>query len=417
MRDEAITVQRNVLSMKIGIMTWWHNTNYGGFLQGLATHEFLRRNGIDAELVDFAFPRVPNNPLYLFCSPWFNKVRHAIIRPVQLLVSFLIDGYSVARLRRLWKTHRLFYRIRNRVSPMYFKDLKAINDSRRYDAILVGSDQTWTPYWQDKEFSYLLGGLNPNVRRLSYAASVAAPTVHPHEEVYREALGKFDAISVREKSIIPELEKLSGKPIKWVVDPTLLLSADEWKSLLHLTDFANERHICVYWLSPFDANIRKAVKFAKKRGLKVHLFTDIQAFRVGLNPKTWLSHLVLRAYLVFSPTISFRMAANAHEFIQDLSTAEYVLSDSFHALMFSIIFNRKIKLWIPFSRRNISSRIEDFLSAIGGSGIVTSTLRSDDEGEPINEVGEVKLANWVRMSKDWLLKMLSITISGKSKKQ
>ena len=347
--------------MKIGIMTWWRNTNYGGFLQGLALQTFLLKNGFDVELIRYAFPNVNFSAGRLISLRRISRPWHILIYAFDVVRSLFLNGAFFARLKRLKKTLVLFDK-HVRSSPACYSSISELNDDRRYGTILIGSDQVWTPYFHDAEFSYLLRGLDPCVRKVSYAASVAATSVHPYEKIYAEGLSAFDAISIREKTNIEESERLSGKRVRWVVDPTLLLSADEWRELLALNDKTAERHITFYFLSDFRGRISELVKLAKAHSCKVHIFTDVLAFSVTANPLTWIRHLIARVRIACSPWLTLRLDADAREWLQDLSTADYVLSDSFHALMFATIFKRNMKIEIPPTKVFMGSRITDFRS-------------------------------------------------------
>lgn len=347
--------------MKIGIMTWWRNTNYGGFLQGLALQTFLLKNGFDVELIRYAFPAFDFSPRRVICPCRIRRLRHILMWVFDVFRSFFLNGLLFARLRRLKKTRQLFAHY-VKSSPVCYGSISELNDASRYEIVLIGSDQVWSPHFHDVEFSYLLRGLDSCVRKVSYAASVAATTVHPYEKIYAEGLSAFDAISIREKTNIEELERLSGKRVKWVVDPTLLLSADEWRELLALKKKVAERHITFYFLSDFRGRIGDLIRLAKDYSCKVHIFTEVVSFGVTLNPICWVQHLMARVRIACSPWLTLRLDADAREWLQDLSTADYVLSDSFHALMFATIFKRKVRMEIPSTRMSMASRITDFQS-------------------------------------------------------
>lgn len=367
--------------MKIGIMTWWRNTNYGGFLQGLALQTFLQKNGYDVEMIRYAFPPIRFTPRSVICPHRLTSLRQCLAAALDIIRALFVNGYLAARLSRLRKTLRLFATSIT-PSPQEYASLVELNDPRRYDTILIGSDQVWTPKYHDADFSYLLRGLDDSVLKVSYAASVAAPSVHPYEEIYGEALARFGAISVREKTNVAELEALSGKKVEWVVDPSLLLSAEEWRELLNLQLHAQEPHITVYWLSPLEDKLSGLVRLAKTKRMKVHIFTDVLAFRVGINPLRWGKHLVARVRLACSPWLELHIGADARDWLQDLSTADFILSDSFHALTFATIFKREIKVEVPEARKFMSSRLTDFQSC------------------------KHTLSDWIGHSKMWLLENL-----------
>lgn len=368
--------------MKIGIMTWWRNTNYGGFLQGLALQTFLKKNGYDVEMIRYAYPSFQFTARSVICSRRLTSLRQCLGVLVDIFRAFFVTGYLADRIDGLRKTVRLFATY-IAPSPQEYASLEELNAAHRYDTVLIGSDQVWAPHYQDADFSYLLRGLDDSVRKLSYAASVAASSVHPYEKIYGEALARFEAVSIREKTNVTELEKLSGKKVEWVVDPTLLLSAEDWRALLNLKPAVAEPHITVYWLSPLEDKLPELVRLAKAKRMKVHVFTTLGGFRVGSNILQWAKHLAARVRLACSPWLELHIGADAREWLQDLSTADYILSDSFHALMFATIFKREIKVEIPEAKKFMGTRITDFL-----------------ERKP-------ELAVWRAYSKKWLLKNLA----------
>ena len=349
--------------MKIGVMTWWRNTNYGGFLQGLALQTFLRKRGYDVEMVKYAFSLGSLSPSSVVWPSRIRSVRGLLPALKDALLALVVNSSPFARMSRLKKTQRLFDRY-IRTSPREYASLAELNAARRYDTILVGSDQVWTTRWNDSEFSCLLRGIDESVRKVSYAASVGAETVHPHEAVFAEALTRFDAISVRERTNVAELERLSGKKVEWVVDPTQLLSAGEWRELLGLKTVPDEPHVTFYCLSPFEGRVSELVRIAKERKCRVHIMTNVNAFcRRG---RGWIRYLIARARIFLSPHLSLRLGADAREWVQDISTAEFVLSDSFHALMFATIFGREIRVEFPDTLRSaMSARIKDFQTRAG----------------------------------------------------
>ena len=104
------------------------------------------------------------------------------------------------------------------------------------------------------------------------------------------------------------------------------------------------------------------------------------AFRVVANPLRWAKHLAARVRLACSPSLELHIGADAREWLQDLSTADFILSDSFHALMFATLFNREIKVEIPEAKKFMATRITDFQSRKGA------------------------LADWIAHSRAWLMK-------------
>lgn len=363
--------------VKVGIMTWWHNANYGGFLQGVALQTWLERHGVDAELIDFAYPRADFRWWRMFGFVGITRLRQVFTRPVLILQRLLVDGYVWQRIRRVRKTREMLERFAKK-SPKRYGSMKEVGEDGRYGTVLAGSDQVWNTQWyeegkkEEKVAPFLLEGLGEGVRKASYASSVGRASVGADAEVFGRNLSKFDAISVRERVNVEELERLSGKKVEWVADPTLLLGAEEWRELLGLGDGKAKPHICVYWLSLMRGRWRHFAELAKREGLPVHIYTEHWGMLSSGRIPRWLGHLWMRLCLTFNPRVKVRAGASAVEFLRDLSTADLVVSDSFHALMFSTIFGRKVRVVTPRERAGMKNRIEDFLELAGRKEVLAS---------------------------------------------
>lgn len=399
--------------MKIGIMTWWHNTNYGGFLQGVATQRYLSSIGHDAELVEFVHHHVSFKKGWLLRQGRVNSIRDFIRSILNGFVAVFVDGWLVKRIRRLKKT-QLLVRELARSSSRLFLSVSDIVEAHKYECLLIGSDQVWNPDYQDEAFSYLLRGVDSDVRKVSYAASVAKQSVFPHESVYRECLSRFDAISIREKQQVEQLSQLSGKDVEWVVDPTLLLSADEWRDTLKLAnDEPLRRHICVYWLGPFREMYRRLVSLTRDYPGEIHLYSDIEGGRTShplYSIFSWMRQIMMRVSLFVAKGVKINFECDAREFIKDLSTAEMVLTDSFHAVMFSLVFNIPLRFVVSRGREEMSSRVLDFAGKIKLNNVIVpieNAFRIENISGGIMYDKE-ELQNWICFSKGWITRQLMV---------
>ena len=395
--------------MKIGIMTWWHNMNYGGFLQGVALQHFLVREGFDAELVSFSSPRADTSVWHLLVSSRCDKLWMLPVWVAQMFRALFVRSGYFHRVERLKKTARLFQRFAI-ASPMLYKSVGELDRDNRYDVLLVGSDQVWSPTLHDAEFSYLLGGVRDEIPKLSYASSVSAPTIHPYEQLYGNSLRRFKALSVREKSIIPELEAITGRKIEWVVDPTLLLTKDEWVSYMDINPRTSEQHITLYWLSGVEAHLDEILRFARRCKCRVHLFTELGHFDVKMDVREWPRYLIKRMKIFRASNLVWRLNADAKEFLSDIATSDCVVSDSFHAMMFAAIFNKSAQIVITKSRQAMRSRIVDFVEVTGSARLIDGLDAAVGEGL-LNVPSCLDLAEWISNSKEFLISNLRKCIS------
>ena len=348
----------------IGVLTWARNINYGGVLQAFALRSVIERLGCKAELVHYEQNQADVSYGRLFGFTGHSRMPLLFGWVIDFVLRVFVDGYFFASILRL-KRSRKFIKKYIKLSKEYYTDYPSLCRQTKYNAIVVGSDQVWNPKFFDGVPGYLLAEMPGCVRKISYAASVSIPKIGKDIEYFKTALPKYAAVSVREKSNVYELEKNCGVPVKWVVDPTLLLSASEWTELLSLPAVCDDGHVTCYWLSELEDVLPQILSFAKANHVKVHIFSNIEAFRISkLTPNAILRHLRLRIRLLGSPYVSFRKSADPRQFLSDLATSSAVVSDSFHALLFSTIFRKSIKIVVPTERMQMASRINDFLEHI-----------------------------------------------------
>ncbi len=185
-------------------------------------------------------------------------------------------------------------------------------------AVVVGSDQVWRPkYNHFLEDMFLAFTQNLNIKRISYAASFGVDEWEytPKQTRICSALAKkFDAISVREESGVRLCKEHLGVDATWVLDPTLLLKKEDYLNLCQEVPVNDNRFMAVYVLN-MNESVRESYEaIAKERNLEIKLFeADAKA---SLTIPEWLA--------------MFR-------------DASYVVTDSFHGTVFSIIFEKEFK--------------------------------------------------------------------------
>ena len=217
---------------------------------------------------------------------------------------------------------------------------KYINEQTNYrhcKYAIVGSDQVWNPHWPSNKL--FLTEVPAGCVKVSYAASVGVEELsEEHKKMFREGLQNFRAISVREQSAKELLQPLTDEQIEVVLDPTLLLDASEYEKLAKRPKSldVNDKYILCYILG--DKKQRDVIqRFAEKKGFKVILFSDKEGSDYGIE-----------------------------EFLYLIRHAEMICTDSFHACVFSFIFERP---FVVFRRSgnadNMYSRIQYFVDLFG----------------------------------------------------
>lgn len=210
-----------------------------------------------------------------------------------------------------------------------------------YDIFITGSDQVWN-FWGEMK-PYLLDFVPSHKTKLSYAASIARSTLSDvQKEVFRTSLRDYKAISVREYSAKQMLLGIAEVEPQVVLDPTLLLRKEEWDCVCAERTLEKEYAFC-YFLGD-NKRARKIVRrFAKKHGL----FLVVLPHAAGINFSD-IRYGDARLY-----------DASPEQFLSLIKHAKYVFTDSFHAVVFSNIYQKQYFVFNRSAKAEMSSRITD----------------------------------------------------------
>lgn len=293
--------------MRIGIVTQPLEMNYGGILQNWALQQVLQRLGHDPITIDayqrFTLPHY----LYSYVRAWWMRTRG---KP-----GWFYPKRYHGSLRRK-ETGRFVEEHISKTRVMWHYERKAV---KRYgmEAIIVGSDQVWRPRYNrshlDDKFLKFAEGLP--LRRIAYAASFGVDqwTYTPEQvAVCAPLLQQFDAVSVREQTAIALCRDHLGVVAQQVLDPTLLLDAEDYQQIIDTEWTADEPYLAVYCLDITSEKKAFFDRLARQKGLKVRFFTaGVQA---ELTIGQWLAMF---------------------------SHASMLVTDSFHGTVFSILFGKE----------------------------------------------------------------------------
>lgn len=332
---------------KAGILTFHRADNYGAVLQCYAMQEYLRKNGIDAGVVDYTNERILGmykSYISLFDTYKKYKTINLKFTFLRALKTYFNNIYFLGK----YKKHNAFETFRKKYMNLSkkCKDYSQfLTQSADYDMLFVGSDQIWNKkmYGGNYDPVYFLEGVSPKVARISYAAS-AGDTI-PEEDTckVKKFLENFDYISTRETSLAEQLTDVTGRECFGVLDPVFLLKYEEWeKLLLTKNPYKKEKYILSYNISA-DASVEeymsKVDSVAEKLNLKVYEISKKRhSKKEGKN---------------FS-------SVGPEEFLQLIAGAEFVYTSSFHTLAFSIIFNKEFNVFIPSYATRVKNLL-DFL--------------------------------------------------------
>ncbi len=317
--------------------------NYGASLQAYALQYFLAKQGHNVEIIDY----IPDylNRTYNF---WYisDKSRFYNISQKNPLIHLL---YSIWNIPRTYATCGRIYPFKKfksshlKCTHKYRTYLELKQDPPKADIYIAGSDQIWNSLLPNgKDPAFFLNFGEKTTKRISYAASFGIPSISKDIKKQTQLyLSCFNKISVRECTGAKILQEL-GYNSTVVVDPVFLLKSSEWKDLITTTKrIIKEDYILVYDIFQDNEQLTTATKeLSAKYNLKIVSIND--------NKKSSYAHINISN-------------GGPIEFLNLLYNASFVISCSFHATAFSVIFNKPF--WVFYRKSNIS-RMMDFLKII-----------------------------------------------------
>nr|WP_177296153.1 polysaccharide pyruvyl transferase family protein [uncultured Blautia sp.] len=313
--------------MKIGVITFFNYCNFGAALQCYGLSETLKKEGHEVEYIDYTCPFI-GHPFRL------SNIRK------RGLFGYI---YTVAGNIFYYPRRKKFAKFREKIAhtaPVTPGNISEYEDC--YDRYITGSDQIWNVKLTDFDGTYFLDFVKDNAKKTSYAASFGGNNIRrDRTNMYRHFLKQFDRISVRESYGADLVKELTGREAEVTLDPTLLLERQEWEKVASPAK-RKKPYILVYQLG-FSGELIQTVKRVKKEtGLPVvYVPFPLGGFVAGkytlsLGPAEWLA--------------LFR-------------DASYVVTDSYHGIIFSLIFERKFLVIADGQHRN--QRVISLLERLG----------------------------------------------------
>ena len=326
--------------MKIAILTLDLQTNFGGILQAYALQTVLERMGHEVVHLQAKHSRL-HNPVVMPLV-WCKRLYRKYFQGDRQLPIFENPYKWAGKNTDRFISSNLNCRF---LAPEEWNEGLA----REYDVIVVGSDQVWRPnYTSDvtRFFTAFLG--HSDICRIAYAASFGVAVNEFSDEQIacgREYLKLFSAISVREESGIRLCKELFDVQACQVLDPTLLLRREDYQCFAS-TAPQSPGNLMVYVLDRTEEKDAFIAEFAEKRGL-VPFYA---------NSKTEIPWNV-------DIPIGERKQPPLENWLRGFADAEFVLTDSFHACVFSILFHKPFGVFVNPERG--LSRIESLLQPLG----------------------------------------------------
>lgn len=314
--------------MLVGIITIIDRNNYGNRLQNYALNYYCNH------YLKISTQNLDNNP-------YFNNKKHLFYRKVKQSGKDLIKN-----LIRYDKTKKLSNREKNflefdKLIPYAKKRVDASSSLKKYDYLIVGSDQVWNPSFHRLSDVDVLKKI-PGHKKISYAASFGMNSIKNQENIL-DGIANFKALSVREEKGKEILEEITGrKDIEVHIDPTLLLTREEWDKLIKKPSvLPKKKYILCFFLGNLSKERNEEIKrVAKEKNYDIIYLHDKKSPYYESGPK---------------------------EFLYFIKNASLICTDSYHASIFSFLYNLPFVIFKRDQEEfpDMSSRIDTFIKRFG----------------------------------------------------
>ena len=297
----------------VGIMTFHNSYNCGSMLESYAIQEILKKGGLDAKIINFS----SKGQIELYSS-WkkANSIKN-ILKNILLIPAH----------KRILNNNLMYESFKNKYFNLtsFTSNPCSISDLG-FDTIIAGSDQIWNITIKDYDKAYFLPWVK-SARKVAYAPSFGAKNIMKYSDnldEFKNYLLDFDALSIREKNGQKWIFDLIGKKVQIVLDPTLLLSSEDYEKLV--AQDINISGDYIFFYSPgFDSKVCKFVKKVSKK--------------YNIPVITWSTSPY---YIKLVGRFGFKLAPyeNPSAYLYLIKNAKLIFTTSYHGTIFSTIFKK-----------------------------------------------------------------------------
>ncbi len=347
------------------ITQYFDSKNYGGLLQAFALQHFIGEEHGTQVSYKLEYKGYWYYIIREIYKVPLSKKRAAVTLFLKELTKAIISPKVCLKIRKRYKIISAFAKSIKHTKKKY--DSKSIDNVAGCDDVFItGSDVVWdiscNPYVT------ALGFVPENKKKISYAASMIDSTIpNGWAEKYLPYVSRLDAISVREKSVAEKLKTmLPDKEISVVVDPTMLFDGSQWSEFVKDRK-SPDKYGLIYLLGEDKKQQEEALRFCKDNGIKSLTFPALHG-RILLHQKH------------YGDIQNF--TADPFDFVKLIENAEVVITDSFHASVFSVLFHKPLCI---LKREDASGRLENFADDLG----LSHQLYSTDDFSEISKIPDI----------------------------
>jgi len=358
------------MSKKVAIVSCYFQPNYGSQLQAYATQLIFDKLGVSNETINIdGFRNEINRAKYKYflkhlldinvIKEKFGFVNHKLAKHLKG------EKYKSNLLLRDLK-FKEFEEIQFNLSGRFNSKSELSTRAYEYSAFLVGSDQLWLPSNIEADY-YTLNFVPEDVPKISYSTSFGFSNIEiAQRDKVKQFIKRINYLSVREQSGVEIIKRETGCNAVLVCDPTLLFNSAEWNEIAIQGRMYEDKYILVYFLGA-DKMHRYLVKKIKEK-------TDCKIVVLQHIDKYVKSDEEIADYAPYS--------VGPSEFIQLVRDAEYVVTDSFHATVFSLLFKKKFFTVRRFNKEtkvSTNSRLYSLLTLLHLENRLIDASTSIDE--------------------------------------
>ena len=333
---------------KIGLILAYSGQNYGMLLQAYATQQLLEEKGYETEIINYIAGKkrkIRFDP-GLITYGWHQIKKR--LKPAPAKVP-LDDLHKQNKVDRITVSNEFRANHLHNIVDYHGIDALKKAGAENYDAVMVGSDQQWLPVVAFSNFRTMRFVPN-SVLKLSYSASFGVSSLPRYtHRAARQFLNRIDHIAVREASGKEIIESVSKKKATLVLDPTYLLSAEQWAQRFPAARVVKEPYVLCYFLGNNQESKKAARAYADKKNLKlVTILSDESVSPIDTD---------------FADQVITGKGPEA--FLNLIRFADCVMTDSFHGIAFSIIHNRQFFVFYrnkPTDKLSRNTRIDNILN-------------------------------------------------------
>ncbi|MBR8704741.1 polysaccharide pyruvyl transferase family protein [Bacteroides pyogenes] len=368
--------------MRIGILTYHFSQNYGAVLQCFALQTVLEELGFDVRVINYvSLSQKDNVSLYRRNNNVNSIIKNIVLTPFHR--SRLKKCLMFALFQK--KHLRLTHRVKNQT------ELSNLVRNEGITHIIVGSDQVWNPCIKEFDRAFFLSDII-GVKKIGYSVSLGSASKKDLNRYVEHAL-QFDSVTCREYYAANLIAEITGKDVQISPDPTFLLSRNYWETFAKKCSYITKekRYLLCYFLNKekYKKNIEFSKKVARERGLEFKL----------IDPRVSIMSVMNNGIIGAGPS----------EFINLLYNSDFIITDSFHGTVFSILLNRPF-LSINNNPKSNDTRRSDLLKryCLNEKYIVISETDITDEALYITEYSQANevLANDVTCCRNQLVNLI-----------